>query len=68
MKVSVQIFEEDVEGDYTTIDGLRVACERCGHEVIVCGASGASARFAALRLSGECPQKESNYYDVDWWG
>ena len=68
MKISVQIFEEDVEGDYSTVDGLRVVFERCGHEIEVCGTSDASARYAAVKLSEECPQNEKNYYDVDWWG
>jgi len=67
MKVSVSIFSEDVEGDYGIVDGLRLICDRCGHEVEVAGTTGSSAKRGACMLRDDCPNGESNYYDVDWW-
>lgn len=67
MKVSVDIVQEEIEGDYGYVDGIRLICERCGHEVEIFGTSSASARRGALVLREECPNDESNYYDVDWY-
>lgn len=67
MKVEVDIFEEDVEGDYGITLGLSVRCCRCGHTVGVAGTGDGSARYAGFRLSETCPNGESNLYDVDWW-
>lgn len=67
MKVSVAIDEDEIEGDYGYTAGLRATCERCGHSVEVCGTGAGSARYAAVKLGQECPNGESNYYDIDWW-
>ena len=67
MKVPVSIEHEDVEGDYVTTDGLRLTCGRCGHYVDVLGITDRSARRGACLLRDECPNGESNLYDVDWW-
>jgi hypothetical protein len=67
MRVQVDISHTDVEGDYGQVDGICLACERCGHEVEVAGTSGASARRGAAMLREECPNGENNFYDVDFW-
>ena len=67
MKVSVDIREEEVEGDHGSGDGLRVTCERCGHYVDVLGVSDRSASRAAVMLREECPEGETNFYDTGWW-
>jgi len=67
MKVAVEINEEEVEGDYGNVDGLRLTCDRCGHYVEVCGTGDSSAKRGAKMLRDECPNGEGNYYDVDWW-
>ena len=67
MKVSVEIDQTELEGDYAYVDGLRVTCSRCAHFVEVFGTSGDSARRAAATLNEECPRGENNFYDVDWW-
>jgi hypothetical protein len=67
MKVSVEIYQTDVEGDYGQVDGLCLSCHRCGHEVEVAGTSSASALRGAVMLREECPYDENNYYDVDYW-
>lgn len=66
-KVSVDIQQEEVEGDYGWYDGLRVTCDRCGHSVEVLGTSNRSAGYAAIKLREECPNGESNFYDTNWW-
>jgi hypothetical protein len=67
MKVSVDIFEEELDGDYSTVPGLRLICERCGHEVEVFGTDDRSARRGAAMLNEECPRGENNFYDVGWF-
>lgn len=67
MRVSVDIEQADVEGDYGTVDGIRLTCERCGHSVEVAGTSDRSARRGAIMLREECPEEAENFYDVDGW-
>ncbi|MGC1469818.1 MAG: hypothetical protein WA793_10590 [Sphingorhabdus sp.] len=67
MKVEVDIMSTEVDGEYGLVEGLRVSCERCGHEVTVFGTGSASARRAAIMLRDECPNEENNFYDVDWY-
>jgi len=67
MRVNVEISHTDVEGDYSQVDGLCLICQRCGHKVEVGGTGGASARRGAAMLRDECPNGESNFYDVDYW-
>lgn len=66
-KVSVDIFEEEVEGDYGWCPGLRVICGQCSHYVEVMGTTDRSAARAAAMLRKECPNSESNFYDISWW-
>ncbi|MBL8652542.1 MAG: hypothetical protein JNL35_19305 [Sphingopyxis sp.] len=67
MKVSVDIAEDQIEGDYAYVDGLIVTRERWGHRVEVFGTSIASAKRGAATLRDECPNGENSYYDLDWW-
>lgn len=69
MRISVTIQEEEIEGDYGGyLDGLRLTCTQCGHEVTVFGTEAASARRGAIMLRDECPANESNFYDVGGYG
>ena len=67
MRVSVDIENADAEGDYGSVDGILLTCERCGHWVVVAGTSDRSARRGAIMLREECPKGEDNFYDVDHW-
>lgn len=68
MRVDVEIDQEEVENDDGRyIDGLRLTCSRCGHDVTVYGTSDRSAKRGAAMLAEECPNGERNYYDVDDW-
>ncbi|WP_380874600.1 hypothetical protein ACFB49_00020 [Sphingomonas sp. DBB INV C78] len=65
MRVDVDIQEEDVDGDYGLVPGLRLTCQECGHWVLVCGTSDKSPRRGAILLREQCP--DDNFYDVDYW-
>lgn len=67
MKVSVDIREDQIDGDYGVCDGIVATCERCGHEVEVGGNGLGSVRYAAIKLNQECPKGENNFYDVEWF-
>lgn len=69
MKVGVEIHQIELENDDgRPVDGLCVSCEKCGHEVEVYGTGAASAKRGAAMLHEECPEGESNFYDVSWYG
>ena len=68
MLVSVEIYEDEIEGDYGTVSGLRLECSRCSHSVGVGGTGEASAKRGACMLRDECPYAENNFYDVSHWG
>jgi hypothetical protein len=67
MLVSVDISEEEIEGDFGTVSGLQLSCTRCGHTVEVGGTGSASAKRGACMLREECPFAENNFYDVSLW-
>jgi hypothetical protein len=69
VRVEVEIYEDEVENDDGYfVSGLRLTCNRCGHEVTASGTSDGSARYGAVKLSQECPNGERNYYIVNWEG
>ena len=65
MKVTVDFVEDEVEGDNGPCDGLRATCSHCGHVIEVPGTGDGSRRYAAILFRNECPEGESNYYDVE---
>lgn len=67
MKISVSIDEDELEGDYGSVPGLRLTCSRCGHSVEVFGNEVPSAQRGAVMLREECPNGEKNFYDVSHW-
>lgn len=65
MKVSVELEEQYFMGDYgSDVPGLLVTCSRCGYSVEVFGQGDASARRGAMKLREECPEGESNFYQI----
>ena len=64
MKVSVDVDESDLDGDYGTVPGLVLTCTRCGHSVEVFGTEDRSAERGAVMLREDCPRGENNFYDV----
>ena len=68
MKVVVDFEDALIDSDFgTTVDGICLICTRCGHNVEVMGTGIGSAKYGAVLLSEECPNGESNYYEVDHW-
>lgn len=65
-KVDCEVEEVYLENDYgNDVDGVRVKCGRCGHEVDSFGTSSASIRRCLVLLREECPEGEANYYTAD---
>lgn len=67
MKVTLDIEEDELDGDYGSVPGLRLICTHCGHSVEVFGTELPSAQRGAVMMREECPQDLSNYYDVSHW-
>ena len=62
MRVSIDISEEDLDGDYGTVPGLVITCTRCRHSVEVFGTEDNSVKRGAVILRDECPLDEDNFY------
>ena len=67
MRVTVEIYESTMEGDYAEAPCLNLTCSKCGHSVEVFGTEEASAKRGAIMLRESCPTRESNFYDVSNW-
>jgi hypothetical protein len=62
-KVQVDVEEVELENDCgVMIEGIKVTCGRCGHEVEVFGTSDASVKRGCVMLRDECPRGERNFY------
>ena len=62
MRVTIDISEEDLDGDYGTVPGLIITCTRCRHSVEVFGTEDSSVKRGAVMLRDECPLDEDNFY------
>lgn len=65
MKVSTTTNYVDLDGDYGTVEGVEVTCDRCGHSEESFGTGDGSLKRCAFLLRENCPRGESNYYEVD---
>jgi hypothetical protein len=65
MRVTTSSTTTDLDGDYGTIEGICVTCNRCQFEVEVFGTGSSSHQRAAVMLREECPWREHNFYLVD---
>jgi hypothetical protein len=63
-KVSTTVSIIDLDGDYGTVEGIEVTCDRCGHFEESFGTSERSAARCAALLRDNCPRREANYYEV----
>ena len=61
-KVNTVVAYVELEGDYATVPGVCVTCERCDHSAEAFGQSSASVRRANLKLREDCPRNERNFY------
>jgi hypothetical protein len=63
MKIKATISYVDLENDRGyDVEGVRVTCERCGHETESFGTSQASIKRCLVLLREECPEREKNFY------
>lgn len=65
MKVSTTIAYVDLDGDYNSVEGVEVTCDRCGHSEESYGTGVSSLKRCALLLRENCPKGEINFYDVE---
>lgn len=61
--VKFEVEYASLDGDYGTVEGVIVTCNKCGHEVEVFGTGENSILRGASLLREECPSGESNYYE-----
>lgn len=47
------------------VEGVEVTCGRCDHTEFSFGTSGRSLNRCLALLNDECPNDESNFYEVD---
>jgi len=70
MRVTCEVEETQVDGDYGPVDGVEVTCSRCGHTTESAGTHQRSIKRCLVLLREECPEGESNFYVVpdiaDW--
>jgi|GEM_PF-1146207 len=65
VRVKVEVEETTVQGDFTEVDGLVVTCDKYGYQIEVGGIGNASAKAAGAKLRMDCPQGETNFYEVE---
>lgn len=63
-KVSTTTSYVDLDGDYGSVDGVEVTCERRGHSEESFGTDEPSLKRCAYLLRENCPRAEKNYYDI----
>ena len=65
MKVTTTTAYIDLDGDYGTVEGVEVTCDRRGHSEESFGTGESSLKRRAYLLRESCPRGEANYYPVD---
>lgn len=64
-KIATTIYYLDIDGDYGTVEGVEVTCDRCGHFEQSSGTDESSLRRCACLLRENCPRGENNFYEID---
>lgn len=65
-RVTINMSDEELDGDYGAVEGVAAECSRCGHRTESFGRGEASASRCAALMREECPRGEKNYYVEDW--
>lgn len=55
----------ELDGDYGTVEGVEVTCDRCGHYEQSGGTHDGSLSRCAYLLRENCPRGENNFYVVN---
>jgi hypothetical protein len=61
-RVLCEVEETELDGDYSTVEGVCATCSRCGHETESYGTTDASVKRCLAMLRDECPNGERNFY------
>lgn len=61
-RITIHMSDEELDGDYGTVEGVAAECSRCGHRTESFGRSEASAARCAALMREECPRGEKNFY------
>lgn len=61
MLISIDIADEDLEGDYGTIPGLVITCSRCDHSVEVFGTEESSVKRGTAMLRATRPLRPTMF-------
>lgn len=64
MRVSIDVLEGELDGDYGSVPGLIITCSRCRHSVEVFGTEESSLKRGAVMMRDECPFDEANFYEA----
>ena len=62
MKVTAEINEIELDGDYDTVPSVEARCSRCDHCTESYGQDEASIARCLVLLREECPRGEKNFY------
>ena len=62
MKISCEVEEISLEGDYGEVESVRVTCSKCGHYTESFGTGEASIRRCLVLMREECECNENNFY------
>lgn len=65
MKVTCAVEEVDLDGDYGSVPGIEVECQRCNHVTESFGTSERSVKRCLALMREECPEDKSNFYVAD---
>ena len=66
-KIVADVETVELDGDYGSVEGLRISCPSCGESVEVFGTSSSSARRGAAELRDVCTCSGSKYFDLSEW-
>lgn len=64
-RVTATVSQVELDGDYATVEGVQVECDKCGHVEEAFGRSESSILSCAARLRENCPRGEKNFYITD---
>lgn len=65
MRVTCEVHEIELDGDYAAVPSVCIICTRCDHESESYGTSEASVRRSLAELRETCPYAERNFYVTD---
>lgn len=65
MKVTTTTAYVDLDGDYGTVEGVEVTCDRCGHSEESFGTGDGSVSRCAYLLRVNCPRGEAKFYEAE---